>query len=475
MPTMKHVAISFLIATLGVSAFCPVAAQESETNALGITYVIPIKGVIERGLLYLVRRGVAQAEEAGAGAVVFVMDTPGGALDSTREIVDLLRNIDVDTYTFVEREAISAGAIISLATDAIYMSPGSTIGDAMPIMVSPTGGAQPMPDDLKEKMISYVAGMVRSIAQDKGHDDQLAESMVRPEMEYKIGEEMICPEGQLLTLTAAEAVRTVGEGDEARNLLSSGTVDSLEEMLEVIGRGGTEVVTLEVTWSEKTARWIETLRALFLIGGLLGIYIEFKTPGLGLPGLLGVLLLAVFFWGHNVAGLAGVPEMLLLVVGIVLLVLEIFVIPGFGLAGISGILLIFISLALAMVEHYPGTPGIPVPPMPQVDGMMMTLGWSVLLTFVFAIALAKLLPHTSVFDRLAVAATVEGKVELRSADAGELGIGRRGVAITDLRPAGKAEFGEKRLDVVTEGDFVAEGQPVLISKVHGNRIVVDPA
>ena len=153
---MKHVAISFLIAALGISAFCPAAAQESETNALGVTYVIPIKGVIERGLLYLVRRGVAQAEEAGAGAVVFVMDTPGGALDSTREIVDLLRNIDVDTYTFVEREAISAGAIISLATDAIYMSPGSTIGDAMPIMVSPTGGAQPMPDDMKEKMISWM-------------------------------------------------------------------------------------------------------------------------------------------------------------------------------------------------------------------------------------------------------------------------------------------------------------------------------
>jgi len=430
--------------------------------------------MIERGLVYVIRRGLAQAEKEHAKAIIFDMDTPGGKLQSAEEIVHALLELSVPTYTFVNPRAISAGAIIALATDEIYMAPAGLIGDAMPIMMSPLplGRPQEMPDGLKEKVLSPTVALVRSAAQHKGHDPKLAEAMVRPEFEYKIGDKMISPEGQLLTLTSKDAEQLVGKDNHP--LLSRGTVKNLEELLERIGRSNTQLVILEVTLTEQIARLIEgfPLSGILLALGLLGLYIEFKTPGFGLPGVMGVLLLAVWFWGHHIAGLAGTGELLLFVTGVVFLSLEVFIIPGFGIVGISGLCLMTSALIMAMVEHYPGLPWYRLPEW-QIQGSIKDLGFALLIAFVLAAILARFLPKTGTFQQLMLGAAVSSEKGFQASARTENLIGNKGLAVTPLRPAGIGLFDGERMNVVARGEFIEKDRSIVIAEAHGNRIVVE--
>ena len=440
--------------------------------------MIPIKDMIERGLVHVVRRGVEEAEREGAGAIILDMDTPGGRLDATEEIIHIITGVKAHTYTFVNPNAISAGAITAMATDSIYMAPGGRIGDAMPIMMSPLpfGAPQQMPDDLKEKAVSPTVALIRSAAQRKGHDEKLAEAMVRAELEYKIGEKVICPAGHLLTLTAQDAAQMVGEGDERRPLLSSGTVADLQELLETIGRANDRLVVIEITSAERVARFIEgfPVSGILLALGLLCLYIEFKTPGFGIPGISGILLLAVWFWGHHVAGVAGIAEVLIFTVGVVCLVIEIFITPGFGVMGISGIGLTVAAILMAMVGHYPRVPWYT----PQADEVMESLfnfSFALVLTFIGGFILTRFLPETSIFRRISLSTSVgsmEGHADSRGAH--DL-LGRKGTAATPLRPAGIGEFGDRRVNVVARGAFVDKDTPIVVAETHGNRIVVEPA
>ncbi|NCC53778.1 MAG: hypothetical protein EOM20_21590, partial [Spartobacteria bacterium] len=162
-----------------------------------VVYIIPINNMIEPALLYVIRRGVSEAENRNAAAIIFVMDTPGGRVDVTGDILRIIQNISVPTYTYIEKDAYSAGAIIALGTKHIYMAPGSVIGAATPMMMTPGGGVQDLPDEVEEKMVSGVAAKVRAAAEQGGHDTQLAEAMVRRDMEYKIGDTVISEKGEL--------------------------------------------------------------------------------------------------------------------------------------------------------------------------------------------------------------------------------------------------------------------------------------
>jgi len=471
---MKARVALLLIGTVLTGGTSLSAAQE--TNAPGVVYVIPIKDMIERALVYLVERGVAEATAAGADALVIDMDTPGGRLDATEELIAILTGFDGMTMTFVNPDAISAGAITALATDRIYMAPGGRIGDAMPIMMSPLpmGGPQEMPEGLKEKMVSPTVALIRSVAQRKGHDEKLAEAMVRPEMEYKIGDTMICPKGQLLTLTSRDAEQLVGEGDRQRPLLSSGTVDSIEEILERNGMGGYRVMTVQPSASERLGRFIDSfpVSGILLALGLLFLYIEFKTPGFGLPGISGAVLLGIWFWGHHVAGLANATELLLLGLGAVLLVVELLVIPGFGFVGITGIGLMTAALLMAMVQHYPSSPWY-APPAYEVQKAVINFGFALVITFLGGTLLARYLPKTSLFRQIALATAVGREDGYASApDVDDL-VGQTGIAATDLHPGGWADFGERRVNVISYGAFIEKGTPIRIAEVHGNRIVVD--
>jgi membrane-bound serine protease (ClpP class) len=464
---------SLLLCVLSTLLFgpAPARAEAPAAPADGPVYVIPVKGMIEPALLYVMRRGVQEAEREGAAAVVLLMDTPGGRLDAATDIVRLMQGVRVPTYTFVEKNAISAGAIIALSTKHIYMAPGSVIGDAMPIMMSPTGGAQEMPEAIEEKTVSAVAALIRAAAQESGHDPQLAEAMVRRELEYKIGDEVISPAGQLLTLTNVEAEREVGPEDGRRRLLSKGTVADIPALLEKIGLAGRPIRELEVTSTERLARMIAAAAPLLLMAGLLGLYIEFKTPGFGLPGLLGLAALALFFWGHHIAGLAGMEEMIVFLVGLLLIALEVFILPGFGIPGIAGLVLVLYALLNAMMDKLPD--GQWLPGIDSLEGPLRTLSIAIVGSFTGAVLVGRFLPHSPARRWLVLAQSTDTKSGYTAAPQQPDLVGLRGATITALRPAGTAQFGDRRLDVVTEGLFVDPGTPVRIASVHGSRIVVE--
>ena len=431
-------------------------------------YVIPIRGQIEGALLYVLRRGIAEAERQNAAAIVLVMDTPGGTLDAAGDIVRSIQNAKPPVYTFVEKDAFSAGAIIALATKGIYMAPGSVIGDALPIMMSPLGGVQEMSEGLEEKAVSAVAALVRSAAQNAGHDPELAEKMVRRELEYKIGDEVVSPAGRLLTLTADEAARP---GKEGQPLLSAGIAADVPAVLALLGLAGRNIVEMEITSTEKIARLIAAAAPILMIIGFLGLYIEFKTPGFGLPGILGAACLALFFWGHHIAGLAGMEDLLIFVVGIALILVEIFLIPGFGFAGIFGIALVFVSLLGAMVRIVPGSESW-LPAWTDLQLPIFKTGVALVGTGAGALLLGRFLPRSRLFGRLALSTATAATEGYTAAPDTSALVGQTGVALTQLHPAGAARFGAERLDVVTAGEFLDAGTPVRIAEAHGNRIVV---
>ncbi|MBC8206124.1 MAG: nodulation protein NfeD [Kiritimatiellales bacterium] len=431
-----------------------------------LVYQIPIENQIEPALLYVIRRGVAEASKVDADAIIFTMDTPGGRVDVTRDILEIIREIDVPVYTFVERDAYSAGAIIALATPHIYMAPGSVIGAATPILMGPTGGVQDLNEDVGEKMKSGVAAMVRAAAEQGGHSPELAEAMVRRETEYKIGTNIVSKAGELLTLTASEA-----EG-----VLSEGTVEDLDALLEAIGLPGAEIKKLEVTPAEKLARVIAAIAPILLMIGLGGIYLEIKTPGVGLPGITGAAALVLFFFGHHIAGLAGMEDVVIFIIGFTLLFIEVFITPGFGVLGISGIALILVSLLNAMSWQVPGEI------LPAFSGggatiqhAITNLALGMAGTVVLAVAAGRFLPKSRVVRPLVLSQSTDRASGFSAAhDHSEL-LGKEGVAEMNLHPAGRALFDGQLVNVITHGEFIEKGSAIKVVEAHGSRIVVETA
>lgn len=435
-----------------------------------LVYVLPIRGPIEPALLYVIRRGLAEAKTKQADAVIFPMDTPGGAVNVTEDIVELIARVEVPTYTFVENNAISAGAIIALASDYIYMAPGSKIGDAMPILMGPGGGVQPLPDAEREKIMSYVDSLIRGIAQRKGRDETLASAMVRPEIEYIIDDVVISKEGQLLTMTNVEAERRFGE--EQKPLLSEGTYDNLDEMMDAVGFGQAVRHELQITAAERIARFLQVIGPLLMMVGFLGLYLEFQSPGFGLPGILGVICLLLFFAGHHIAGLAGNEDILLFILGVALILIEVLVLPGFGVVGFTGLLLVLWALINAMIERLPGDPWLPS--LPELRVPVLKLSGAIVGAAVGAALAGKLIPRTSVFHRLVLdEATARNAGYTASKDTSNW-IGKEGVTTSPLYPAGSAMFDDQRLDVITRGEYIEQGKRIRVVETHGNRIIVEP-
>ncbi len=445
----------------------------------GLVYIIPVKDMIERGLLFAFRRGLEEAEANHADAVILDMDTPGGKLDAAEQMVLLLLNAPMRTVTFVNPRAISAGAIISFATDDIYMTSVGLIGDAMPIMMSPLpmGGAQAVPDDLKEKVMSPTIALVRSAAQAKGHDPELGEAMIRPEAGFKIGDRVICPEGQLLTLTAQDAIEPLREGGAP--LLAAGIVPNMDELLKTIGHANSRVVTVSITTAEKIARVIEgfPMSSILLALGLLGLYVEFKVPGLGFAGIAGLLSLAVWFWGHHIAGLSSILELTLFSIGVALFLTEIFIIPGFGYTGIAGVLLMVTAMLMSMVHLTPTPPPVDLPaitfPMVMWRQSIFNLGFALVLTCVCGLLLARFLPKTNAFQHFQLNSANSSAAGYVAATTPVNLVGRRGLALTPLHPAGIGNFDGERIDVVARGTFIPQNSPIVVAEARGNRIIVD--
>ncbi len=459
-----------LVAAIALISFSILGASQPATAPEdGKVFIIPIKGEIERGLAYFVRRSIATVEREDAAALVLHMDTHGGELMATEDIMEALLQSPLETYTFVDVKAISAGALIAISTKHIFMAPASKIGAATPISVAPGGGAADMPDAVQEKITSYVRTLARAAAEKNGHRKDVVEAMVDRDIEIR----GVTKKGKLLTLTNEEAA-----GKKVK--LSEGTVDSLEAMLQQAGLAAHERVLLEITWSERVARFLTQsgLRGLLLMAGLLGIYLELKTPGFGVPGAVGLFFLALFFFGQYVAGLAGWEDMLLFTIGALLLAAEAFLIPGFGIAGIAGIACLLASFYMSMTKFHRPIQAPPWWEFPQATGAFYTVSAAVIGSGLAAFLIFKyILPHTPLW---------EGGLALTSTEARNAGfvssavsykdyVGQTGTATTQLRPSGKASFGEVTLDVVTEGDMIPAGSAVRVISVDGHRIVVAAA
>ena len=351
--TGRHRAIACLVGMLTAAAglFPPVVtATPPETPTV---FVVELREGITHNTMYLIRRAMNEAAATKATAVVLDMETNGGRVDATEEIIKLLEHSPAKTYTFVNTKAYSAGAFIAAATDHIYMAPGSVIGAATPVLITPGSGVQEVPKSHQEKITSAMRALMRATAQAKGHNPDVFEAMVDADLGLKIGDKEICPKGKLLTLTNEEAARKYGQ--PPKPLLSAGTITSLPDVLEKIGLAKAKIVTVKPYGFEVLARWITVLSPLLILVGFVAIWVELKAPGLGLPALVAVTCFGIFFFGYFAAGLAGWEEMALFALGVALLALEIFVIPGFGAAGIGGILAIAAALMLAMVERWPGS------------------------------------------------------------------------------------------------------------------------
>jgi membrane-bound serine protease (ClpP class) len=412
-------------------------------------YVIPIEGMIDLGLAPFLTRTLREAEEAGAAAVLLDINTFGGRVDAAVAMRDSLVNAPIRTIAFINPRAISAGALIALATETIVMAGGGTIGAATPVV---GGGAQPQAAD--EKSMSYVRKEFGATAERRGRPAQLAEAMVDPDVRI----DGVIDAGKLLTLTTSEALR---------HAVADFTADSLQEALAVSGLRDADVRRVSETWAETFVRFLTNpvVSSLLMTVGILGLLVEIRTPGFALPGTVGLLSLGLFFWGHWIVQLAGWEELLLFAAGAVLLGVEFFVIPGFGVAGISGIVALAAGLGLTLVGA-----GATAVVIIEAFGRVAI---SLLLALVAAFALLRMIPRLPFGRRLVLDTEMDARQGYTSAPASDrLRLGRVGVAVSPLRPAGIAEIDGARIDVVSDGGFVEAGAAVEVTRVDGNRIVV---
>lgn len=480
-PNFASLALAFAAAAATIGGAADDAAPglaPGDVGDGGRVVILPLQGPIDKSMLFFLRRGFERARDSKVKALILDMDTPGGRLDITEEIITRIREFEIPVYTYVNTHAQSAGAIISLATDEIFMAPPARIGSAMPILMDPLGKVQAQDDDMKEKIRSDLRAMVRGLAQENGYLPDLAMAMVDPDVEVKIGERIVSPKGNLINLTALEAVEVIEP--RQKPLLATAIVEDVAALLAHKQMAGVERIVLKPTGSEKFAQFLTMLAPLLLIGAGLGIYIEFKTPGFGLPGIVGIVCLVIFLFGHYVAGMAGQEDMMLVILGLLLLAIELFVLPGFGICGVLGIGCILTGIFLSLLPHIPRIPASPLNiknPFTFEYYLEIALIKSLIAVAATGIGgyfLAKILPQTSVYSQLILqsSTSVEAGYIGTDIEANNKLLGERGVTVTDLRPAGIATISSKRVDVVTKGDFIQKGEPVVVREVQGPRIVV---
>jgi len=414
---------------------------EQVVNANGngkLVYVIPIEREVERGLEAFLKRTTDEAIEASADHIIFEIDTPGGRVDSAGQIGELLQSQEIPTTSFIINQALSAGSYIALNTNNIYFKPQATMGASG--VITGDGNAA------EEKAQSAWLAAMRSAAESRGRDPLYAAAMADPSIDLP---EYGAPEGKYLTLGPNEALE-VG--------YSEGTVNHRVELLEELNLANATIVETEPAFAEEVARFLThpTVIPILLSIASLGLIVELYSPGFGVPGTMGIIALVLFFYGHIVAGLAGMEAIILLIVGIILIIAEFFI-PG-GIIGLIGVGAVIGSLFMSGYD-------------------MGHMALSVSIAFIVAIVAAVVL-----YQRIGLDKGIFRHIILKDQTSTELGyvsavnrlelIGLEGVALTTLRPSGIGKFDDEQIDIVTEGSFIERGTAIKVVKVEGVRVVV---
>lgn len=421
-------------------AFLPMEEREV-TYAEGsgkLVYIIPIEREVERGLEAFLKRTTEEAAEENADHIIFEIDTPGGRVDSAGQIAATLQNLEIPSTSFIVNEALSAGSYIALNTDNIYFKPHATMGASG--VITGDGNAAD-----KKAQSAWLAAM-RSAAESQGRDPLYAAAMADPSIHLP---EYGAPEGEFLTLGPSEAME-VGYAE--------GVVNHRTELLAELGLSGAAIVETEPSLAEEVARFLThpTVIPILLSVASIGLIVELYSPGFGVPGIMAISALILFFYGHIVAGLAGMEAIILLVLGIILIIAEFFI--SGGIAGLLGVGAVIGSLFLSGYD---------------IGHMAL----SIAISFIAAVIVAVILYRQIGMDK-----GVFRHIILKDQTSTEMGyvssvnrlelIGLEGISITPLRPSGIGQFNDEQIDIVSEGSYIEKGRPIKIIKVEGMRVVV---
>jgi len=467
--------------------------------------VIVCKGMIDDGLYKSIKRRTQIALDNDAEYIVYEISTYGGLLQSADDISKYFI-LDIgnkaNTVAYVTTEAISAGAMISVSCRDIIMRENTTIGDCAPITI---GGK--LEGVEREKAESFTRAAFSRAAEANGYPDALLKAMVTMQTKvYRIknlqtgksefiedvqlsddpnkydldGKELIVKEDQILTLTAAQAFEYGIARAQVKN-----RAEALEFLAERDGVTFTgEPMVLKTLWSEEMVRWLNSpaVMAALVMLAMLGVYIEFNTPGVGLPGLVAVICLVIIIGSKYLVGLANWVEVALFFVGILLLLVEFFILPGFGIAGMLGIICVLAGLFGMLIKNPPNR--VPWPDSPAnwdvfMDGLI-GLSFGFIGFVILAWILTKYLPKLQFLSGLILVPAVakqgtEMEISITAPSEIEtigVNVGDIGEVVSTLRPTGKARFGNAIVDVVAEAEFLDKGAKVEIIEIHGNRVVV---
>ena len=412
-----------------------------------IIYYAHISGEIDLGKAPYVKRVISEAQDKKADAIIFEINTFGGRVDAATQIKDAILESSVPTVAFINKRAVSAGALISLACKKIIMTPGSIIGATT--VVDQEGKKQ------SEKYQSYMRSEMRSTAEKNGRRGDIAEAMV----DERISIPGIDDSTTLLTLTY----------EEAQKLGISDTVmKSKEEVYAFLNILNPVVVETQVNWAEKAVAFLNNpvVSSVLVMIGLIGLYSELKAPGLALPGIAGFIAFALFFGSSYLLQLASSLQIILFITGFILLLIEIFFIPGFGFTGVSGIALILGSIFFSLFNMGP-----------LFDVSLFKIAiiqMAAILTVSIGLisVVVRFLPQSDRFQKLTLHTENASATGFVSTTDNSHLVNQIGESLTPLRPAGIIVIDEKHYDVVTEGSYIESKKQVKVISVDGRKIIV---
>ncbi len=420
-------------------------------------YYYQIDENIAKPALRKTEKAVNDATAMKADYLLLELNTFGGELDAADKIRTLLLNAPMPTIVLINNNAASAGALISIACDSIYMASGSSFGAAS--VVNQTGEIMP------DKYQSYMRSLMRATAEKNGRNPEIAQAMVDPDIVVP----GISDSGKVLTFTTEEAIA---------NNFCEGVSESKEEALHTAGISQFEIHEQNLSWIDKVINFlvnpvVSGILIMCIIGGL---YFEFQAPGLGLPIVIAIIAALMFFAPHYLEGLAAHWEILVFIVGVILLMLELFVIPGFGIAGISGIILIFAALILTMVFnvgfHFEFNPDLDAAS--QIAQSALTVLFSVLAGFFLSLWLSKkLITADTRFGSLALKTKLEAEKGYTSQDMHMASyVGKHGIANTFMRPAGKINIDGEILEAQSEQGLIDKGEAIIVVRFENAQLIV---
>ncbi len=436
---MKHILV-FLFAV-------SVALSSSATDSLTVIYRIRLDQDIDKSSRRLITLGLEKAKEASADYVLLDLDTYGGAVDAADSIRSAILRYEKPVVAYVNMQAASAGALISIACDSIYMKTGSSMGAAT--VVDQTGNVMP------DKYQSFMRGMMRATAQATGRDPKIAESMTDT--------------ANVLTLTPSEAVEAG---------YCEGIAESYQEVAATLAGNGQFVIkdmSEDMTWLDRLIQFLLNpfLQSIFIMMIVGGIFVEIRTPGIGLPLLTAVAGALLYFAPAYMGHLAEYWEILLFVVGLVLIALEIFVIPGFGVAGISGIILVVASLALAMVDNvelWSWDGSLNLWPIVRPIGLVV---FSATAAVFGAVLLVRKLYATRSFDYIALRQEMKASEGFTGVVSGlETLVGKEVIVFTDMKPSGKVQASDGYIyeAALKFGGFASKGEKLKVVSAEQGRL-----